>query len=144
VGVLSDLVIADRSEATAINEAEGGHLKQWPCLESKGIDNVKLGMLWSILSETEYDSSFMGDDSILDQPSDEGPWVMLVPEEMVSAIANLDDSRVETIGRVWAKIEEFESDGWAEDSVLEYFKEFAQFAKNVQEQKKDLLLWMCL
>jgi hypothetical protein len=43
VGVLSDFIIADRREAATINQAEGRHLEQWTCLESKGIDPVKLG-----------------------------------------------------------------------------------------------------
>ena len=35
------------------NDAQGSHLKQWPCLESKGINTVKLATLWAILSGTE-------------------------------------------------------------------------------------------
>ena len=144
MGVLSDFIIADRSEAVAINDAQGSHLKQWPCLESKGINTVKLATLWAILSGTEYDSGFMLDESILDQPTDEGPWVFLVPDQLVSAVFSIGNDRIEFVAREWAKTEEFKLDRWPEPEVIAYLKQFVEFARKARAQNKDLLLWMCL
>jgi hypothetical protein len=145
VGVLSDFIIADRTEAAAINQAKGGHLEQWTCLESKGIDSVKLGTLWAILSRTEYDPAFMDMDvCVLDQPSDEGPWLMLVPSKLVSAVAALDGYLAKSVAREWGKSEEFQMGGWSEDAVVEWFQDFIAFAQTAQTAGKDLLLWMSL
>ncbi len=144
MGVLSDIIVADRGEAAAINDAEGKHLAKWPCLESKGIDTVKLGTLWAIMSGTEYDANFLGSESMLDEPTDEGPWVFLIPDALVSAVAELDAERIETVAREWANTEEFQLDRWPPDVVVGYFKEFVEFARRARSQKKDLLLWMCL
>ena len=77
MGVLSDIIIADRGEAAAINAAGGAHLKQWPCLKSKGIDQIKLFTLSRILhgrSVDDIDASvaFM-QGATLDEKSQEGP-----------------------------------------------------------------------
>ena len=144
MGVLSDLIIADRSEAASINAAQGAHLDQWICLESKGIDSIKLSTLWGILSNTEFDPSFMGGGAILDQASDDGPWVMLAPPELVAAVADLDDARVRKVANAWAKTEEFTLDRWPAELVHEYLAAFRQFARQARQESKDVLLWVSL
>lgn len=141
---LSDLIIADRSEAVAINQADGGPLQKWECLESKGIDPVKLGKLWAILSRSEFDPGFMGDDCLLHQDSDDGPWLMLVPSQLIAALAALDSERIESVAGEWAKTEEFQLPGWSEDVVIDYFRDLVVFVQKAQAQGKDLLLWMSL
>src|SRR5580658_1743086 len=101
MGVLSDIIIADRSDAAAINAANGAHLKHWPCLGSKGIDTLKLGTLSQILNDRPVDdvnavATFMMD-GVLDQRSDEGPWVYLVPQQLHSALSSLGEGTRESV-----------------------------------------------
>lgn len=148
MGVLSDIIIADKIDAAAINAAGGAHLKRWPCLESKGIDTIKLGTLYQILHNRSLDDmDFFGkfmQDAVLDQRSNDGPWVFLVPEDLKSALAALDDAGAESVTEKWAATEEFESDGWQFDDVEEYFQSLVVHARKARDAGKSLLLWMSL
>ena len=145
MGVLSELIIAHRSEAADINRARGAHLQRWPVLESKGIDSTKLGSLASILLGVPNDGSFIGGNtSILDQPSPEGPWVILVPPELVQAIAELPASQVHEVAEQWAQNEEFRLDRWSVEDVRDYFGELVSHCQKARRESKDVLLWMSL
>ena len=148
MGVLSDIIIADRSEAAAINGAGGTHSKQWPCLESKGIDQVKLFTLSQILQGRSVDDvdasiAFMND-AILDHKSEEGPWVYLVPAELQSTIASLNDDALVSVAEKWAATEEFALDRWQSADVEEYLQDLVAHARKAREAGKSLLLWMSL
>jgi len=145
MGVLSDLIIAHRSEAAEINRARGAHLQRWPVLESKGIDTIKLGSLASILLGVPNDGSFIGGNtSILDQPSRQGPWIILVPPELVQAIAELPASHVDEVAEQWGESEEFRLDHWSVEVAREYFGDLAAHCQRAKREGKDLLLWMSL
>src|SRR4051794_30941380 len=116
MGVLSDIIIASPDEAASINAAGGNHLKRWACLESKGIDTIKLSTLWQILNNQPLDGIDAGAqfmmDGLLDQRSDEGPWLYLLPDALVAAVAALDEDAEESVSEKWAETEEFQLDGW--------------------------------
>jgi hypothetical protein len=148
MGVLSDIIVADPSEAAAINAAEGAHLEQWPCLESRDIDPVKLGTLWQVLSGGSPDdvdavSAYMMD-TVLDQPTPSGPWVFLVPEPLTAALAALGDAAQAPVAERWAATEEFVLDRWQVDDVRDYLRELVARARAARESGKSLLLWMSL
>ncbi|HEY8748289.1 MAG TPA: hypothetical protein VIM11_09965 [Tepidisphaeraceae bacterium] len=148
MGVLSDIIIADRNEASTINAAAGSHVKCWPCLESKGIDTIKLGTLSQILNNRSVDdvntvATFMTD-AILDTKSDEGPWVYLVPEQLQKALASLDGEAQESVAEKWAVTEEFTLDRWPPSDVEEYLQDLVAHARNARQAGKSLLLWMSL
>lgn len=148
MSVLSDIIIADRSEAAAINAAGGAHMKQWPCLESKGIDQTKLFTLFQILHGRSVDDmdayrSFMND-AVLDQRSNEGPWVYVIPAELHSAIASLGDDAQETVAEKWAATEEFVLDRWQSADVEDYLRDLVAHARKARDAGKPLLLWMSL
>ena len=148
MGVLSDLIIADRDEATAINAAGGGHLKRWDCLESKGIDTIKLWTLQQILAGQPLDdvnaaATFMTND-VVAQGSEDGPWVFMVPAGLQSAIAALSPEARESVAEAWAATEEFAMARWMAPDVEEYLQELVALAQRAQAAKKSILLWMSL
>jgi hypothetical protein len=148
MGILSDIIIANRDDAASINAARGEHLKQWDCLEAKGIDTIKLGTLSQILADRPVDdinfvAKFMMD-SILDQASDEGPWVYLVPDHLQSALIGLDEEAEESIAGKWAATEEFRLDRWKAVDVEEYLHDLVIQARKARDADKSLLLWISL
>ncbi len=148
MGVLSDIIIADRKDAASFNAAGGAHLEQWDGLESKGIDTIKLGALSQILHNRPLDdinavATFMMN-AVVDQASDDGPWVYLVPEELQLALAALDERRQQAAAEKWATTEEFALDGWLQEDVEEYFEDLVACARKARDLGKSLLLWMAL
>ena len=104
MGVLSDIIIARPNEAASINAAGGGHEQRWPSLASKGIDTIKLGTLSQILAGRPVDdvntvASFMLD-AVVDEASEDGPWVYRVPDDLTANIAILDDATADRVARV--------------------------------------------
>ncbi|HEY1921384.1 MAG TPA: hypothetical protein VGG44_01355 [Tepidisphaeraceae bacterium] len=148
MGILTDIVIANPDEAAAINAARGQHLKRWVCLESKGVDTIKLGTLSQILAGRSIDdidmvASFMTN-GILDQASDEGPWVFLVPGELQLALAVLDQEMEKRVAEKWAATEEFRLDRWGATDVQQYLHNLVAHARKAKDANKQLLLWMSL
>ena len=148
MGVLSDIIIAEKADAAAINAAGEAHRKQWASLESKGIDTIKLGTLYQIvhgrsLDDMDFFSKFM-QDATLDKRSKDGPWVFLIPEELTSAVAALDEAQAEAVTNKWAATEEFEGDGWQFEDVEEYLQALVAHARKARDARKPLLLWMSL
>lgn len=148
MGVLSDIIIARADDASSINAAGGGHEQQWVTLASKGIDTIKLGTLSQILAGRPVDdvntvASFMLD-AVVDEASEDGPWVYRVPDDLTAKVAALDDATADRVAREWAATEEFKLSRWPEDDVREYLHNLVAHAKRACADDKSLLLWMSL
>jgi len=147
VAILSDILVADRSDAPAIISLGGMHGLPWPRLALKGLDTIKLGTLFQILHHRPVDddsvAKFMRD-ALLDQRSAEGPWVFLVPEELTSSLAEVAEARAEGVVEQWAATDEFQLDGWPEADVEQCLQELIAHARQARDSGKSLLLWMSL
>ena len=90
MGVLSDLVLASESDVERIGESRVPS-QDFPGIDVKGIDTIKLGTLHSFLTGKDFDSLLPEYDPVL-SVSEEGPWVFRVPGELAAALANLPDA----------------------------------------------------
>ncbi|MEO8396537.1 MAG: hypothetical protein ABI700_26320 [Chloroflexota bacterium] len=149
MGILTDFVVADISEAQRIGESLNPS-RDFNGLDAKGIDQVKLAMLYAILSDQPYDPDFMSAESLLYAASDDGPWVQQVPPDLVSRLANLSDSDYPAITHQWAQTEEFthKHSGYSPAAALErtegFLRRIAPLARQSIAENKALLMWMCL
>src|SRR5258708_36748009 len=91
MGVLTDLIIADIAQAKSV-AASLAPAKEFAGLDAKGIDPVKLCQLKALLLAKPYDGAWVGEFRFLAGDEDEGPWVMIVPGDLVPAIPALPDS----------------------------------------------------
>jgi hypothetical protein len=89
---LTDFVVADRNDARQVCDA--------PCpsetfngMEAKGIDPVKLGTLYAVVTNAEYDPSWATVEPLCDG-GEEGPWVIEVPIDLVQRLAKLDAQQI--------------------------------------------------
>ena len=145
MGVLTDFVVADRTEAKRVGDC----LKPSKVLggiDAK-VDQVKMGTLYAILVGTDYDPGFLtGEASFLYVVSDDGPWVQLVPERMVERLARLSDAEVPRIAREWRKTEEFDPkySRWTPDDIERFLRDIAALAQKAIGERKSLLMWTCL
>jgi hypothetical protein len=121
-------------KASAINAARGSHLKRWPCLESKGIDTIKLGTLSQILSNRSVNdvntvATFMTD---------------ALPEQLQAALVSLDEEAQDTVAEKWAATEEFSIAGWLLADVEDYLQDLVAHARKSRQAEKSLLPWLSL
>lgn len=143
MGVLTNLVIADESEAQAVGKANVPSL-QWPGLDAKGIDQVKLSKLICILTGEEWNVELIDEFAQLHEESSEGPWVFMVSPRLIQLLVDLDESAIQLIGQQWAETEEFELDQWEPDTVLSTLRDIRKLACAAHNEKKSVLMWMCL
>jgi hypothetical protein len=148
MGVLSDMVIADKSEAEAIG-ASSNPTAEWDGAAWKTIDPVKLGKLWSILKSEpiELDGVMANVHRIqlLHEVSDDGPWVYLLPDELRDALADLSGDEPDVMQKtanIWGGTEELRQ--WDQSDVEGVLQEMADLADTAQLKDKSLRLWVCL
>lgn len=87
MGVLTDFVVAPRPNAVRVGEASVPS-EEFGGIDAKGIDQVRMGTLYAILSGT-YDPTFLVDEaSFVYSASDDGPWVQVIPEDMGGKVSH--------------------------------------------------------
>lgn len=143
MGVLTDIVVADATEAANV-AADSQHIQTWPGVDAKGVDSVKLAILWAMLANNPSKANAGTDFETLHETSDEGPWVFRVPEELVQLLAALDDAGVASTGAAWAKAEEFVLDGWNAAAVRSILCDLRTLARDTVAKRRDMLMWMSL
>jgi hypothetical protein len=142
MGVLTDLVMADEQEANRIAESHYP-LGEYPGIDIKGIDSVKLNVLHGILTSKTFEELLPQYDPIA-EASEEGPWVFLLPHELVELLSLLDDVEVKEVAMKWGGTEEFQLAGWDQPAVIEVLKAIADLARRSVSEKKHLFAWMSL
>jgi hypothetical protein len=142
MGVLSDLVVASGDDAMRIAELSSP-AAELGGIDIKGIDTVKLAMLHAVVSGRTYE-----DVLALYEPtgegSQEGPWVVKLPADLVAALAGLDESAQRRVGTRWAQIEEFALDGWQVADVCNTLEGICGLARQATESAQSVFLWICL
>ncbi len=145
MGVLTDFVVAAPSDAQRVGDSHCPS-REFNGIEAKGIGSVELSTLHAILTRTPVDSGFMGGDCLLYSPSDEGPWVLLVPTDLVQRLAELSAHYVVATAEEWAKTEEFSPkySRWTLDVIKGWLQELARLCRQAVAEKKAVLMWMSL
>lgn len=143
MGVLTDIVMAGPRDAQRVLDSDNPS-REFNGIDAKGIDPVKLGTLYAVLTGTEYDPGFIGEP--VAAGGDEGPWVMEVPGDLVKRLAELDKGRLAAVGAEWAKTEEFQPkfDNWTKQEVTDVLVEIARLCADATAAKKCVFMWMCL
>lgn len=143
MGVLTDLIVAYESEAGAVAESESP-LRDWPGIDAKGIDHVKLGKLLSILTSEPYSNSLVGEFRQIAELSDDGPWVFRLPRGLVLALSKMNEAELGRISVQWSAVEEFDRSGYDLATVTELLAALRELSKTAMAEGKDVLMWMCL
>ena len=140
------LVIANPADASQVGESQNPNL-EFEGLDAKGIEQVKLGTLYATLAEEPYNPDFMTDDeAYLYAASDEGPYVQLVPDDLVHRVAKLTDEQIKVTAVEWSKTEEFDPQysNWTTGQVEEFLGQFVSLCKRAVESQKSILMWVSL
>lgn len=140
MGMLVNVVVADLADAGSIIESEKP-VEEWKGFEAKGLDQAKFAMLHALLSGELFDEA-LDECGPLHAASDEGPWLMKLPDDSVAHLAELDEGALDQVGEELAATEEFEEDGWMVEEVRSLVTELADLAGVARAQGRAMFVWM--
>ncbi|MEZ6142226.1 MAG: hypothetical protein R3B84_16835 [Zavarzinella sp.] len=146
MGVQSDLILA-RADAAEDIRASDSPSAEWDGFSFKGMDNVKIAMLLSLLSSQSPSADFGKWLDAIPTVGDEvnGPWVFTLADNAVdalAAIASKEDEEFGTLAKSWGANKEFE--GWEPDEVNELLRSIGDLAETATLEKKSMFLWVSL
>jgi hypothetical protein len=146
MGVQSDLILATADAAEDIR-ASDGPAAEWDGFSFKGMDNVKIATLLSLLSSESPSVDF---EKWLDAiptigEQEDGPWVFAFADKVtdaLAAIASKEDEGFAALAKTWGATEEFE--GWEPEEVNDLLRSIGDLAETATLEKKSMFLWMSL
>lgn len=142
--LLSDVVVADVSEAQEICRAGRAQLDHWPRIESRGVDNLMFAALWEVLTDGTGGRSLMdGDEHVLHVENGGEQLVFHLPDDLRDRLAALTKDQIGPIAARWVEHEELSFDNVTVDVVEPYLVQLADFARRAVQSNKSLLLWIC-
>lgn len=137
----TNILAAEEDEYTAIGESTCP-LDEWSGIEAHGFDTVKLATLHCILTGDSlqmaldlYEPIYVGENETV---------VLRIADEFLEKLAVLDEEALEDVASELAASEEFESEQWDAEDVLEHLTELAELAQLAESQGQVLFVWMCL
>jgi hypothetical protein len=142
MGVLTDLVIGNEEDATTIANLHYP-LGEFTGIDIKGVDTVKLTTLHSILSAEAF-KDLLAQYNPIASASEDGPWVFVLPADLVARLAGLDDTEITDTAARWGNTEEFQLDGWSQTNVTDVLRGMAHLARQASAQEKRIFVWMSL
>jgi hypothetical protein len=144
MALLSDFFVATSSELNSL-DANQSPAKLLPSIQSRSIEVVKLTQLQCIIDGSTFEEHLKElDNMIVKAASDDGPWIVLVPNAVTKALAEADQARLEDIGRSWASTEEWTRDSGKEEEIISVVKDIAKLAQQAEFDKRNMYLWVCL
>ena len=159
MGILSDFIVADPTDAGAIDAATDR--ARWPTYQSKGFTQLEVAYLHFLLAGADPHAptsppkvvvnpftkreatvsvlvAYLDEFTCLLQT--EGSWVHRLPEALVAEIATA--TNLASIAEAWAGCEELH--GAEPKSLRDVLIELQRLARLAKAEKKSLLLWTSL
>jgi hypothetical protein len=141
MGVLTDLIIADKSEAEEIAQSSVPS-SRWRGVDAKGHNEITLGTLLCILRGEDYNEAALGEFPLLAQKTEEGPWVFALPDALVVSLYQVDSSQIPEAVSKWLKTEEMRGDEYGD--AERFIGELKLLATEAITQQRPILMWMSL
>ncbi len=136
----ADLILAAPTEASAIL-ASDYPLGTFKGSNVDGLDPLKLAALHSLFTQkpfevvvTEYQPS--------GQASPQGPWLVKIPVELVTALSNISPPDQAALASKWASTGQLKDQGWSEQDADGFLGRLIPYAQTAAFEGKALFLWI--
>jgi hypothetical protein len=150
MGILTDIFIASAAEATHL-EARRSPLSKYVGADIKSIGLVEMACLQCIFnrenpSDADHVMCLIESFSLVQEVSEEGPWVYQVPDMLTEALAKASQIELDQIRTQWYKTEEMKDHArrYLQDEHHDPLQILAHLAAQAKQVKKSLFLWFCL
>ena len=144
MGMLSDFVVADKSDSNEIGESIRP-AEKWLTLEGwKGIDAIRLATLYCAIKQAEFTNEVYKLFTLVGGNKEDGPWVFNIPENIIESLSILNGDQIEEVARRWVQTEELTMDDWSIREAMDFIGEISTYAKKAKESNKCLFLWFSM
>jgi len=146
MSVQSDLILAPADAAEDIR-ASDGPAAEWDGFSFKGMDNVKIAVLLSLLSSQSPSTDYEKWLEMIPATgeNEDGPCVFAFADEAVealAAVASTEGDEFEDLAKRWGATREFE--GWQPDEVNDLLRSLGNLAETATLERQSMFLWMSL
>jgi hypothetical protein len=134
-----------QSQSLKTAEHERNSFRGLPHREYKGVDWLMLSALWIQLRGGDMDEhmDFLTRPALL-APGDPDDWVHRLPDDLVSALADLPQADVSRVAVGWASCEELDGARWTPADACEVLVGLCELSKTAVTAQKGLYLWVGL
>jgi hypothetical protein len=144
MALLSDFFVAAANELDQLDLAKGP-ATHFRCLRASRTDVVKIVRLQCLVDGTRFEDRLGGLDSLFVRTAgDDGPWIIGVPEPLVSKLATCNEEEINSLGTRWAKTEEWVLDGGKPENIVPLLLEIVKLARQAEQENKKLYVWISL
>lgn len=147
MGVISELVIAKPDAARAVCESDEP-LMQYDGFTCKGLDNIKLATLLSLVSCGSAGEQFERWSEAVPLSVDlgeDGPWAFALTHEAVETLASvaaMEGDQFDQLATAWSNTEEFS--GWLPEDTIELLRLIGDTAETATLNREGIVLRIAL
>jgi len=142
MGILTDLIIAGKSEAETISHSLSP-IKEWQGFDGKGHNEITLGHLLCILRDEEFSEAVWTEFPLVAQASDDGPWVFALPDDLAVKLNQLNKNEIPVIAAKWLTNND-DMKNFQNDHAQNFIEELKLLASESISHQKSILMWMSL
>lgn len=138
MGVVFDLILADHADVERM--VSFAAFPEMDIISTKILDPVTLAQLHAAAMNRSYEVVEAHYTPIFEAGLD-GPWVIVLPDEFIFRLADLNDSELDQVSRVWADTEEIQMHKeLTEDWVQTLVRDIQRLASRAKLAQKYLFL----
>jgi hypothetical protein len=140
MGVLTNFVVANAEDAEAIGTSTA-LTDEFLSVKAEGLDAHKLGRLYTIVSRTGHDDTFMKDPTHKLYTSPSGVEIQLVPSELVLSLCQIPDMGLPSIAKSWGETDGFDA-AWTPEAIESALQNFSGVCREALGEGKALMMYI--
>ncbi|MGB2897165.1 MAG: hypothetical protein WBB65_13495 [Anaerolineales bacterium] len=140
MGSNADLIIASSSDVPTIVASEYP-LGTFKGINADGLDPLKLAVLHSLVTAKDF-SDLLEHYQPIAEASTRGPWLIKLPDELITLLANLAPQDHASTTAKWASTDQVEEEWWSEQDAEQFFARIVHCSQSAVFEGKDVFLWI--
>jgi hypothetical protein len=141
MGLLSDFFIA-KPDAAKLYGGDTPFPAADRC-QHKNLSPLQAAQIFAVMRGIPYDVSLLDEFPLVHEETDGGPWTVKIPDEMVTALAQLPDSEIGPQSLAWAEATAEEL-AWGAEDFEPIVGDLVRLAGAARASGRSMFLWNCL
>ncbi|OWK28020.1 hypothetical protein [Sphingomonas mucosissima] len=138
--MLTDFFLGPADDGAALST----DMARTPNHRTRNADNSVLAALWKAVDQDADASGLAGEEFLVAMGSPEGPWVFVIPDELVIRLDELTEDRFSEAADRWAQSEELSYHHVSGQQLIESLQTIKRLAGNARSAEQKLFLRMAM